>query len=57
MLFIFYFTNSIIFGHSENLALLSNTKAHTWGNLASLALNLMQVTWENVNAGSINIEH
>ena len=57
MLFIFYFTDSIIFGHNENLAFLSKTKAHIWENLASLALNVMQITLKTVHAGSVNIEY
>lgn len=47
-----YFTNNI-FGHNENLAFLSKTKARIWGNLTSLALNLLQITFKTVYAGSI----
>lgn len=48
-----YFTNNIIFGHNENLAFLSKTKAYIWENLTSLALNLLQITFKTVYVGSI----
>ena len=47
-----YFTNNIIFDHNENLAFLSKTKARIWENLTSLALNLLQITFKTVYAGS-----
>ena len=48
-----YFTNNIIFGHNENLAFLSKTKAYIWENLTSLALNLLQIKFKTVYVGSI----